>query len=107
MPLSFLPYRAAYVVWAGVNFAILALVYFLLRPCLPDLSAVGPKWMLPALLVGFSPIAVTILEAQDSVLLLLVVVLAYRRLRSNELQAGMLLGLGNFRLHVLPPSISL
>jgi len=63
--------------------------------------------MLPVLLVGFSPIAVTILEAQDSVLLLLVVVLAYRRLGSSELKAGMLLGLGMFRFQVLLPIVAL
>src|SRR5260370_23522196 len=104
MPLSFLPYRAAYVVWAGVNFAILALVYFLLRPCLPDLSAVGPKWILPALLVGFMPIAFTIMEGQDSLVLLLILVLAYRRIgSSNQLQAGVFLFFGMFRFSVLLP----
>jgi len=107
MPLTFFPYRAAYFVWAGVNFAILGLICLLLRPCLPDLSAAGPKWMLPALLVGFSPVAVTIMEAQDSLLLLLVVVLAYRRLGSSELQAGIWLGLGMFRFQVLLPIVAL
>jgi hypothetical protein len=107
MPLSFLPYRAAYVVWAGVNFAILALVHFLLRPRLPDLSAVGPKWILPALLLGFMPIAFTIMEGQDSLVLLLILVLAYRRIGSNQLQAGILLGLGMFRFQVLLPIVAL
>jgi glycosyl transferase family 87 len=107
MPLSFLPYRAAYLVWAGVNFAILGLVYFSLRPCLPDLSALGPKWMPPALLLGFMPVAITIMEGQDSLLLLLILVLAYRRLGSNELQAGILLGLGMFRFQVLLPIVAL
>jgi hypothetical protein len=107
MPLSFLPYRAAYVVWAGVNFAILGLVYFLLRPCLPDLSAVGPKWIPPALLLGFMPVAFTILAGQDSLFLLLILVLAYRRIGSNELQAGILLGLGMFRFQVLLPIVAL
>ncbi len=107
MPLSFLPYRTAYVVWAGVNFTILGLVYFLLRPCLPNLSAVGPKWIPPALLLGFLPVAITIMEGQDSLLLLLIFVLAYRRIGSNELQAGVLLGLGMFRFQVLLPIVAL
>ena len=107
MPLSFLPYRAAYVVWAGVNFVVLGFVYFLLRPCLPDLSALGPKWIPPALLLGFMPVAFTILAGQDSLFLLLVLVLAYRRLGSNELQAGILLGLGMFRFQVLLPIVAL
>jgi hypothetical protein len=107
IPLSFLPYRAAYVVWAGVNFAILGLIYFLLRPCLPDLSAVGPAWILPALILGFMPVAFTILAGQDSLFLLLILVLAYRRIESNELQAGILLGLGMFRFQVLLPIVAL
>jgi glycosyl transferase family 87 len=107
MLLSFLPYRAAYVVWAGVNFAILGLIYFLLRPCLPDLSAVGPKWIPPALLLGFMPVAFTILAGQDSLFLLLVLVLAYRRIGSDEMQAGILLGLGMFRFQVLLPVVAL
>jgi glycosyl transferase family 87 len=107
MPLSFLPYRAAYVVWAGVNFVVLGFVYFLLRPCLPDLSALGPKWIPPALLLGFMPVAFTILAGQDSLFLLLILVLAYRRLGSNELQAGILLGLGMFRFQVLLPIVAL
>jgi hypothetical protein len=107
VPLSFLPYRAAYVVWAGVNFVILRLIYFLLRPCLPDLSAVGPKWMPPALLLGFMPVAFTILAGQDSLFLLLILVSAYRRIGSNELQAGILLGLGMFRFQVLLPIVAL
>jgi Glycosyltransferase family 87 len=107
MPLSFLPYRAAYIVWAGVNFAILGLIYFLLRPCLPNLSAVGPKWIPPALLLGFMPVAFTILAGQDSLFLLLILVLVYRRIGSNELQAGVLLGLGMFRFQVLLPIVAL
>jgi Glycosyltransferase family 87 len=107
MPLSFLPYRTAYLVWAAVNLAILGLVSFLLSPCLPDLAAAGPKWIVPALLAGFSPVAYTILEGQDSLLLLLVLVLAYRRLGSNELQAGIVLGLGMFRFQLLLPVVAL
>ncbi len=107
MPLSFLPYRVAYVVWAGVNFLILGLISFLLRPCLADLSAVGPKWIPPALLLGFMPVAFTIMAGQDSLFLLLILVLAYRRIGSNELQAGILLGLGMFRFQVLLPIVAL
>src|SRR5260370_3490993 len=66
MPLSFLPYRGAYVVWAGVNFLLLGLISFLLRPCLADLSPLGPKWLPPALLLALMPSAFTILEGHDS-----------------------------------------
>src|SRR6266404_3094584 len=74
IPLSFLPYRSAYLVWAGVNFAVLAWIYFLLRPRLEHLRDLGPCWISPGLLLGFFPVAYAILAGQDSLLLLLATV---------------------------------
>jgi len=107
VPLSFLSYRTAYLVWAGVNLAILGLIYFLLSPCLSDLSLLGPQWIPPALLLGFMPVAFTILAGQDSLFLLLILVMAYRLIVTHELQAGILLGLGMFRFQVLLPIVVL
>lgn len=107
VPLSFIPYNAAYRVWAAVNLGILGLIYYFLRPCLSDLCRIGPAWALPALLLGFMPIAFTILEGQDSLLLLLILVASYRRIRSSEIAAGALLGLGIFRFQVLLPVVGL
>jgi hypothetical protein len=106
-PLSFLPYREAYLLWAVVNVAILALVYFLLRPFLSGLTSVGPAWIPAGLSLGFMPVAFTILAGQDSLLLLLILVLVFRRIDSNELEAGILLGLGMFRFQVLLPIVAL
>lgn len=107
IPLSFLPYRVAYIAWAGINFAVLAWIYFLLRPRLENLRALGPGWISPALLLGFFPVAFAILAGQDSLLLLLATVAALRRISRNEFQAGLLLGLGMFRFQVLLPIILL
>jgi hypothetical protein len=107
MPLSLLPYRVACLVWAGLNLVLLALIYRLLRPCLADLCAVGPNWALPALLLGYVPIAFTIIGGQDSLILLLILVLVYRRITTKEVQAGMLLGLGMFRFQILLPIVAL
>jgi len=102
-PLSFLPYRRAYLVWGLTNLALLALVWVMLRPCIPVLSSLGPGWIVPGTLLGFMPLAFTIFAGQDSLLLLLVLVSAYRRIESSELQAGILFGLGMFRFQVLLP----
>jgi hypothetical protein len=107
VPFSFLSYHTAYLVWAGVNFVVLGLIIVFLRPSLPDLSALGPQWTVPALLLGFMPVAFTILAGQDSLFLLLILVLVYRRIASSELQAGILLSLGMFRFQVLLPIIAL
>src|SRR5438034_1164809 len=107
IPLSFLPYRVAYLAWAGVNFAVLALVYFLMRPRLENLRALGPGWISPGLLIGFFPVAFAILAGQDSLLLLLATVGAFRHISKSEFHAGVLLGLGMFRFQVLLPLILL
>lgn len=107
IPISIFPYRVAYLVWAGINFLVLGFIFFLLRPYLRELSKIGPRWMVPALFLGFMPIAFTIVEGQDSLFLLLVLILVYRRIASNELQAGLLLSLGMFRFQVLLPIIGL
>src|SRR5260370_39773055 len=77
VPLSLLSYRVACVVWAGFNLALLALIYRLIRPCLGDLSAVGLKWMITELFLGFMPIAFSILVGQDALVLLLILILVY------------------------------
>jgi len=53
------------------------------------------------------PVAFAILEGQDSLFLLLILLLVYRHIESNELRAGMLLGLGTFRFQVLLPIVAL
>ncbi len=107
VPLSLLPYRIAYLVWAAVNFAVLAGVYLVLRPRLAHFSVLGPAWILPTLLLGFIPTAFAILAGQDSLLLVLILALAFRRVESNEFLAGLLLGLGMFRFQVLLPIVLL
>jgi hypothetical protein len=107
IPLSFLPYRVAYLGWAGVNFAVLAWVYFLLRPRLENLRALGPCWISAGLLLGFFPVAFAILSGQDSLLLLLATVVAFRRIAKSEFHAGIVLGFGMFRFQVLLPIILL
>jgi len=107
IPLSLLPYRVAYIAWAGINLLVLASIYFLLRPRLENLRALGPGWISPALLLGFFPVAFAILAGQDSLLLLLATVSGLRRISKSEFQAGLLLGLGMFRFQVLLPIILL
>ena len=107
IPLSFIPYRFAYLIWAGVNFAVLAWIYSLLRPRLKNLRALGPKWISPGLLLGFFPVGFTILAGQDSLLLLLITVLAFLHVSTSEFRAGALLGLAMFRFQVLLPIILL
>jgi hypothetical protein len=106
VPISLLPYRAAYLSWIIVNCIVLIAIYKLLRPRVDTLAQLFP-WLPAALLLSFFPISFAILQGQDSLLLLLAVVLAFRNIAKNELWAGLLLGLGMFRFQVLLPVLAL
>jgi hypothetical protein len=90
-----------------MNFAFLGWICLSLKPRLASLAGLGPPWILPALLLGFMPIAFSILAGQDTLLLLLITVLAFRRLAVGEFQAGLLLGVGMFRFPILLPIVLL
>jgi hypothetical protein len=103
LPLTYLPYLAAFVVWDLLAFAILAFLPYLLKPHIPLLqSSPAAYWMLASL--GFYPISVAFLQGQDVMLLLLLICLSYVALKTNrDLAAGAYLALGLFRFHLLLP----
>jgi len=105
-PLSLLSYRAAYLVWILINCVLLGLTGWLLRPRVDALGELLP-WLPAASLPSFFPISFVIMQGQDSLLLLLVLLLAYRKIADHELIAGLLLGLGLFRYQVLLPLLVL
>lgn len=107
VPFSYLPYESAYLSWAAVNLAILGCICTLLRPTVRSLTALGPQWILPGLLIGFMPVTFAIFAGQDSLLLVLVLVLAFRRVHAHEFNAGILMGLGCFRFQVFIPILLL
>jgi len=103
IPLSWLPYWAAFVVWDVVNLGILFFLPRLLRPHLPVLKKVPTA----ACVFGsfaFFPVFIVLLQGQDVLLFLLVVALGFVALKNNrDHQAGLWLGLGLFRFHLLVP----
>jgi glycosyl transferase family 87 len=103
IPFTYLPYCAAFVAWDLVNFAILAAVAHILRPELAVLRSLPAATCFLGL-VAFPPVFVALLLGQDSLLLLLVVVLAFVAFKKNDdWKAGGWLGLGLFRFHLLLP----
>src|SRR5690348_7258180 len=69
VPFSLLPYRTAYLAFLIVNFGLLILCFMLLRD---DMANLRSEWRgLPlALFLAFYPIALAIMQGQDSILLL-------------------------------------
>ena len=101
--LTFLPYRAAFVVWECLNLLILVVVCVLLRNSVRSLEDLR-VWQLVILCLAFFPVLANFHQGQDAILLLLLVVVAFRCLeREENLFAGCWLALGIFKYHLILP----
>lgn len=103
LPLTYLPYFAAFVTWGLLGLAILVFLTYVLRPHIPLLQESPPAyWILASL--AFYPISVAFLQGQDVILLLLLMCLSYIALKTNHnFAAGTCLAFGLFRFHLLLP----
>jgi Glycosyltransferase family 87 len=105
LPLTFLPYSAAFVLWNLINLGMLCAVWFLLRSSIEILRRIR-WWELLLLSLAFFPIFATFHQGQDAILLLLVLALAFRALHRNaDLVAGCWLGFGVFKYHLILPLV--
>jgi hypothetical protein len=107
-PLTRLSYLTAYLIWVGINLGILFSIPLFLRKELPFLGQASMTLWILAML-AFFPIFMTLLQGQDSVVLLACYCSAYFYFRRQKnFSAGVWLGLGLFKFHlVLPFLISL
>jgi Glycosyltransferase family 87 len=94
-PFSLLSYRQAYFAFAGFNVLALAACFVLLR------GKVNDDRLLLVALLGFPPVMLTLIQSQDSILLLLLACLAYRA--QDESVQGLLIGLGVFKFALVIP----
>jgi hypothetical protein len=107
VPLSFLHYLPAYLLWTVLDLLFLAVAVLQLQRHLPGL-ATPPKWLLFLAAAGFFPVAIALIQGQDSMLLLLIFVLALVALqRGRDAQAGVILALGLFKFHLVLPVVIL
>ncbi|GAC1362209.1 MAG: hypothetical protein NVSMB3_10450 [Acidobacteriaceae bacterium] len=96
-PLSLLPYRWAFTVWAALNLCALGLIGYLLRGTVRGYSV---------LCFAALPILAGLVIGQDHVLIALLFVLAYRSFkRQEEFAAGGLLGLCLLRYQFALPML--
>src|SRR5919198_1224258 len=103
VPFAYLSYRAAFVLWDTLSVIGLVLTAALLRWHISELQQFSPA-VIFLFLVSFFPVFITLLQGQDSILLALVYLFAYRALwRGNDLSAGMILGLGTFKFPLVVP----
>ena len=108
LPLAWLPFVHAYAVWMGVNLALLVYLAYLRHPY--SETFLRFRGLLPLVLaLAFFPVAWSIVQGQDSVLLLLLFSLAWIAMRRGQsFRAGCFLALGLFKFQfVLPFMVAL
>jgi hypothetical protein len=99
-PVSRLPYRSALIAWAGLNFVLVFLIAWLMKPYTGAIrSATGIPIAL--YLLAFYPLLYVFGEGQDSLIFLLLVALSLRCAESRRMfLAGLVLALALFKFHL-------
>ena len=101
--LTDLTYLRAYSLWFLVNLLLVGAAAHLMRPWLPVIGSEF-RWLPIMGALAFFPVAYAMLQGQDSILLLLLYCLAYGALRrEQDVRAGVYLGLGLFKFHLVLP----
>ena len=101
LPLSFLSMRTAHSLWVFLSLMLIYVLDRALRRSLANMHGLFP-WLCVAVIFSFLPVSETMMQGQDSLLLAVLVGVAFERLRRKEMfAAGLLLGLGTFRFQFL------
>ena len=103
LPLAYLPYSSAYLIAFLLNLAVLTAGLYILRPWLGNIRERFPSLFI-LVPFAFFPIFYSLIQGQDSIFLWWLYCLAYTQFRQKrELIAGLLLGLGLFKFHLVLP----
>ena len=103
LPLAYVSYSTAYLIWLAVSILLLLLAVRLLSPFLKEIKAL---WAPLAVLIflGFFPIFVCLLQGQDSILLLLLITLVFINLKKGrDFKGGILLAIALFKFQYTVP----
>lgn len=102
IPLTFLSYIDAYIVWNMIN---VGLLLSMARGFLPR-NRFDLRLMFLFMMFGFYPVLVVFLQGQDSILLTFLIGAAFIALKQhNEVGAGVLLGLASFKPQLVLPIV--
>jgi hypothetical protein len=101
VPLTYLPFPTAYVLWGLLNLILLGWSLYLLKPFATHFDT---ESRVTLALAGLCPLISTLREGQDQILLVLVCVGAFICLKKRrEFEAGAVLGAGLFRFQFVLP----
>lgn len=100
LPLTYLSFKSAYILWAAISLVLLVVTSLLLFFYFPS----EHRLILSAIILTFSPAWIAILRGQDSVVSALLLTGAFLSLKSGrETAAGCLLGLGLYKPQLVLP----
>ena len=103
VPLTYLWYWPAYLLWTLLNVAMLAVSLRILRKTFPEVAGLSLSFVALAA-TGFVPVVMTCIHGQDSVLLLLLFTISLSSLeKGDDIVAGAALGAGLFKFHFAVP----
>ncbi|HYM77286.1 MAG TPA: glycosyltransferase family 87 protein [Candidatus Dormibacteraeota bacterium] len=113
LPLTFLPYSNAFVLWNLLNLGMLFVIAGLMKQSMKSLRQVPVRqvhvrqikvWQIVSMALAFFPIFANFHQGQDAILLLLVGIMGFRALdKDAEFLAGCWLGFGLFKYHLILP----
>jgi len=107
VPLSHLSYVGAYFSWNVLNLSALLLIIFVLRPHIAIVRSLPIAFWFLVALASF-PVFVALLQGQDILLFLLFLALTFASLKKgDDISAGLWLGAGLFRFHLIVPVLLL
>ncbi len=102
-PLAHLPYDTAFVIWDLLSCGCLLLALFFLRQEISGLQKIGPTTVVISALCYF-PVFFTLVQGQDSILLLLIYVLSFMAFRRNrQFLSGLMLGFAILKFPLVIP----
>src|SRR5271157_101618 len=103
VPLTYLSYSPAYVVWTFLNVVMMMLSLGMVRKTFAETQRLSPLFLILSV-AAFAPVVRALIQGQDSVLLLLLVTLSVFLLASGRVVlAGAVLGCGLFKFHLVLP----
>jgi hypothetical protein len=107
VPITFLSYRSAYLLWTVANLGMLTTLLILLRPYVPVMAA-WPVLAWAGVSLAFFPIFFALLQGQDAILLMFLYGLTFVSLKKERLfLAGAWLACALFKFHLVLPFLLL
>jgi hypothetical protein len=107
VPFAYVSYPAASILWLSLNIALVLMIPFVLPQLNSSTKAISTRATDAVLCLSFFPIGLTLIQGQDAILLLLVLLIAFRLLlRGTDYQCGAVLALGLFKFHFIIPLLA-